>query len=202
MRKILVTLVLAAGSLGAIAAPPVYDINDFSLAGVKLGMTADEAKAAMASHYKKSPANIYVKGGAHPTLLSSHPLHSTVEGMYTVVMLSESNPPRVYNVTTRLPAAMTAANWVGAINETAKRYGPPTIRRSEPGQRESAIWCDKRTDPLTIKRGFMCDKEGAFALRYSTSKLDTTAITLTSYEMNRQFQAQSKPVEAGPAFKY
>jgi len=193
----LVALSSALISVSANAIPPVraVDVKSFDVGGVKMGMSIEEAQAAMQKNFGIKPAQIRASKSMEsqtPSIVtgSQQIIHLVYEENGTRMQVSfeprvpynKSNPMAVSHVTYEIP--WTKENEVNMVEAALKKYGPVSTGGVFP------VWCEK---PMPTS-GMGCES-GTASLTMGNTKINlidpTWQNAVISY-MNQQ--KKTKPM--------
>ncbi len=170
----LVALSSALISVSANAIPPVraVDVKSFDVGGVKMGMSIEEAQAAMQKNFGIKPAQIRVSKSMEsqtPSIVtgSQQIIHLVYEENGTRMQVSfeprvpynKSNPMAVSHVTYEIP--WTKENEVNMVEAALKKYGPVSTGGVFP------VWCEK---PMPTS-GMGCES-GTASLTMGNTKIN------------------------------
>lgn len=170
----LVALSSALISVSANAIPPVraVDVKSFDVGGVKMGMSIEEAKAAMQKNFGIKPAQIRASKSMEnqtPSIVtgSQQIIHLVYEENGTRMQVSfeprvpynKSNPMAVSHVTYEIP--WTKENEVNMVEAALKKYGPVSTGGVFP------VWCEK---PMPTS-GMGCES-GTASLTMGNTKIN------------------------------
>lgn len=198
MKKALaVTLLLS--SL-ACSAADTYDKENFSIHGVKLGMTGMAARDALAEHLKIKKTEVLStsQAGRLTALYSRRPdegvraSDKSNERPLTIVNFTKSVNPRVYEVYLSLPGNLTRADWQGIAEQQTEKHGQPTIYKADDNIKAS--WCDK--SGIGLDKSFC--KAGGFRIQYSKSGMENSYIRLRDLELKTKLEAESEATKTKP----
>ncbi len=170
----LVALSSAVISVSANAIPPVraVDVKSFDVGGVKMGMSIEEAQAAMQKNFGIKPAQIRASKSMEsqtPSIVtgSQQIIHLVYEENGTRMQVSfeprvpynKSNPMAVSHVTYEIP--WTKENEVNMVEAALKKYGPVSTGGVFP------VWCEK---PMPTS-GMGCES-GTASLTMGNTKIN------------------------------
>ncbi len=170
----LVALSSALISVSANAIPPVraVDVKSFDVGGVKMGMSIEEAQAAMQKNFGVKPAQIRASKSMEsqtPSIVtgSQQIIHLVYEENGTRMQVSfeprvpynKSNPMAVSHVTYEIP--WTKENEVNMVEAALKKYGPVSTGGVFP------VWCEK---PMPTS-GMGCES-GTASLTMGNTKIN------------------------------
>lgn len=170
----LVALSSALISVAANAIPPVraVDVKSFDVGGVKMGMSIEEAQAAMQKNFGIKPAQIRASKSMEsqtPSIVtgSQQIIHLVYEENGTRMQVSfeprvpynKSNPMAVSHVTYEIP--WTKENEVNMVEAALKKYGPVSTGGVFP------VWCEK---PMPTS-GMGCES-GTASLTMGNAKIN------------------------------
>ena len=170
----LVALSSALISVAANAIPPVraVDVKSFDVGGVKMGMSIEEAQAAMQKNFGIKPAQIRASKSMEsqtPSIVtgSQQIIHLVYEENGTRMQVSfeprvpynKSNPMAVSHVTYEIP--WTKENEVNMVEAALKKYGPVSTGGVFP------VWCEK---PMPTS-GMGCES-GTASLTMGNTKIN------------------------------
>ncbi len=170
----LVALSSALISVSANAIPPVraVDVKSFDVGGVKMGMSIEEAQAAMQKNFGIKPAQIRASKSMEsqtPSIVtgSQQIIHLVYEENGTRMQVSfeprvpynKSNPMAVSHVTYEIP--WTKENEVNMVEAALKKYGPVSTGGVFP------VWCEK---PMPTS-GMGCES-GTASLTMGNTKIN------------------------------
>jgi hypothetical protein len=170
----LVALSSALISVSANAIPPVraVDVKSFDVGGVKMGMSIEEAQAAMQKNFGIKPAQIRASKSMEsqtPSIVtgSQQIIHLVYEENGTRMQVSfeprvpynKSNPMAVSHVTYEMP--WTKENEVNMVEAALKKYGPVSTGGVFP------VWCEK---PMPTS-GMGCES-GTASLTMGNTKIN------------------------------
>jgi len=164
----LVALSSALISVSANAIPPVraVDVKSFDVGGVKMGMSIEEAQAAMQKNFGIKPAQIRASKSMEsqtPSIVtgSQQIIHLVYEENGTRMQVSfeprvpynKSNPMAVSHVTYEIP--WTKENEVNMVEAALKKYGPVSTGGvfpvwSQKPMPTSGMGCESGTASLTM----------------------------------------------------
>jgi len=170
----LVALSSALISVSANAIPPVraVDVKSFDVGGVKMGMSIEEAQAAMQKNFGIKSAQIRASKSMEsqtPSIVtgSQQIIHLVYEENGTRMQVSfeprvpynKSNPMAVSHVTYEIP--WTKENEVNMVEAALKKYGPVSTGGVFP------VWCEK---PMPTS-GMGCES-GTASLTMGNTKIN------------------------------
>ncbi len=170
----LVALSSALISVSANAIPPVraVDVKTFDVGGVKMGMSIEEAQAAIQKNFGIKPAQIRASKSMEsqtPSIVtgSQQIIHLVYEENGTRMQVSfeprvpynKSNPMAVSHVTYEIP--WTKENEVNMVEAALKKYGPVSTGGVFP------VWCEK---PMPTS-GMGCES-GTASLTMGNTKIN------------------------------
>jgi len=170
----LVALSSALISVSANAIPPVraVDVKSFDVGGVKMGMSIEEAQAAMQKNFGINSAQIRASKSMEsqtPSIVtgSQQIIHLVYEENGTRMQVSfeprvpynKSNPMAVSHVTYEIP--WTKENEVNMVEAALKKYGPVSTGGVFP------VWCEK---PMPTS-GMGCES-GTASLTMGNTKIN------------------------------
>ncbi len=170
----LVALSSAVISVSANAIPPIraVDVKSFDVGGVKMGMSIEEAQAAMQKNFGIKPAQIRASKSMEsqtPSIVtgSQQIIHLVYEENGTRMQVSfeprvpynKSNPMAVSHVTYEIP--WTKENEVNMVEAALKKYGPVSTGGVFP------VWCEK---PMPTS-GMGCES-GTASLTMGNTKIN------------------------------
>ncbi|CAB3767037.1 hypothetical protein LMG29542_05508 [Paraburkholderia humisilvae] len=167
-----------AAIFAACAGPAIaagVDPSTFDVAGVKLGMTADEVQTKIAQHFgvgknKLNTMSVPLKGGKRAITIVSYEANGEhIQVDFSIVSASPDDPVPASAIMYNLTFSSENARQLRAA--AIQKYGTPTLNNVLHAQ-----WCVKLTNP-----GVGCDDGQA------TLSINSTDLTLTDDRYTQKY---------------